>query len=685
MLIAVLLAVMGLSALTTPRAEAATVGGPVILGGDDLTDHGGYDGTTQTNTEGWLYIEKAIANIKPHVTRPGADGSIAALGSADPNFDVNQSYFGDAGAAIASAGVKNSMPVSYYADDAAIGAFFDALRAGTLKPSIIWIAGDNASNDLGSNGGATALSSNATTIGDFVNSGGGLMSHGTEYGWLGGVLPGVSGNGCNGGSSDDLELTAEGLASFPGLTNADVNAGPWHACFEGDIGDLDILVKSTGVQDAAGNPGRVIIGGAAVTLPGSIDLTPATATNPVSTSHTVTATVRNGDGSLASGITVSFSVTAGPDSGATGTGTTDANGQATYTYTNNGTAGTDTIVASYTANGTVHTATASKTWEAGAANRAPVIDSDPATVQYSDALVPAQLATATDPDSNPLTMTSSALPASLSGTDDGSGGFDVGGTATAVPGVYPVTYTADDGTDTSTSVDNITITKEDCTLSAPLSVQSSASGNTSLTATLGEPDSSVGDLSGKTISWSGINAGGGTVGPFTATTNSAGVATALTGLGEGVYSLTASFAGDSYYLGCQAANETVVAVAPANYKVTGGGWISQGTGKTTFGFNAKQDVSGLRGQLQIRTSSKSRFHGNVVLTLSGTANTATWTGTGKWNGVAGYKFVVSVVDNGTSGKRGDTISIVVRAPNNSVVFSTSGASPLKGGNIVVRK
>ena len=311
MIMAFLLAVMGLSALTTPRAEAATVGGPVILGGDDLTDHGSYDPTTQTNVDGWLYIEKAIANIKPLVTRTGADGSIAALGSTDPVFDPTQSYGSDAGAAIASAGAKNSMPVSYHAGDVAIEAFFDDLRAGTVKPSIIWIAGDNAFNDL-SDGGATALSNNATTIGDFVNSGGGLMSHGTEYGWLGGVLPGVSGNGCDFGNSGDLELTADGQSSFPGLTNENVNAGPWHACFEGNIGDLKILVTSNTVQDAAGNPGRVIIGGAAVTLPGSIDLTPATATNPVGTSHTVTATVRSGNGSPASGVTVSFSVTAGP-------------------------------------------------------------------------------------------------------------------------------------------------------------------------------------------------------------------------------------------------------------------------------------------------------------------------------------------------------------------------------------
>ena len=72
-----------------------------------------------------------------------------------------------------------------------------------------------------------------------------------------------------------------------------------------------------------------------------------------------------------------------------------------------------------------------------------------------------------------------------------------------------MTYTANDGTVSSTSSDDITITKEDCTLTAPLTIQSSASGNTTLTATLGgESDSSLGDRAGKTISFSGTDGTG---------------------------------------------------------------------------------------------------------------------------------------------------------------------------------
>jgi hypothetical protein len=146
---------------------------------------------------------------------------------------------------------------------------------------------------------------------------------------------------------------------------------------------------------------------------------------------------------------------------------------------------------------------------------------------------------------------------------------------------------------------------------------------------------------------------------------------------------TASFAGDGYYKACTSA-ESIVTVSPAAFKVTGGGWISNTTGRTSFGFNALSDVAGLHGQLQIRTPNKGNFHGSVVLTLNTSANTATWTGTGSWNGHPGYQFTISVVDGGTSGKNGDTIRIVIMTPNGATtVFSTNGPQPLKGGNIVV--
>jgi hypothetical protein len=67
-------------------------------------------------------------------------------------------------------------------------------------------------------------------------------------------------------------------------------------------------------------------------------------TNPAGT-HTVTATTSASNGNPIPGITVTFRVTGGPNNGATGSGTTGASGQTTFTYTDTGGAGADSIQA----------------------------------------------------------------------------------------------------------------------------------------------------------------------------------------------------------------------------------------------------------------------------------------------------------------------------------------------------
>jgi uncharacterized repeat protein (TIGR01451 family) len=103
---------------------------------------------------------------------------------------------------------------------------------------------------------------------------------------------------------------------------------------------------------------------------GNIALTPATAQNVAGTSHTVTATITSG-GNPVPGELVSFSVTAGPNTGqvsdpgecsANTNCTSDANGMVSWTYTSNGSAGTDAIQACFDDNGVTKCATASKEW-----------------------------------------------------------------------------------------------------------------------------------------------------------------------------------------------------------------------------------------------------------------------------------------------------------------------------------
>ncbi len=96
-------------------------------------------------------------------------------------------------------------------------------------------------------------------------------------------------------------------------------------------------------------------------FPFPIVLAPPTATNAVGGSHTVTATVTD-FGTPAAGVTVTFTVLSGPNAGKTGTAVTDNNGQASFTYTDTGGAGTDRIQAS---DATDNSNVVTKMWKLG--------------------------------------------------------------------------------------------------------------------------------------------------------------------------------------------------------------------------------------------------------------------------------------------------------------------------------
>lgn len=244
---------------------ATAVAGPVILGGDDLTDHGSRVGST--NVEGWLYIEKAIQNLFSAQTRPGTiTVDIAALGSANPGAGVFPSA--NAGGAISSAATALGRSVSFFDGATGINNFFSALAAGTINPALIWIAGTGATNDLDTSEGS-ALTANAVAINNFVGSGGGLMAHGSgpdAYGWLSTLLPGlIETFDCN---ENGATLTSAGQAAFPGLSNSniDANAGPCHSSFTGNFGGLTTLgLDGDGRSYIIGASG---VGGGSITDPG---------------------------------------------------------------------------------------------------------------------------------------------------------------------------------------------------------------------------------------------------------------------------------------------------------------------------------------------------------------------------------------------------------------------------------
>lgn len=75
----------------------------------------------------------------------------------------------------------------------------------------------------------------------------------------------------------------------------------------------------------------------------TITVVPSKQTKLVESDHEVTATVTSIDGSPAASAPVIFTITSGPDVNETSTETADTSGKATFEFTNNGTAGTDTI------------------------------------------------------------------------------------------------------------------------------------------------------------------------------------------------------------------------------------------------------------------------------------------------------------------------------------------------------
>jgi streptogramin lyase len=110
------------------------------------------------------------------------------------------------------------------------------------------------------------------------------------------------------------------------------------------------------------NSGNNSIGriGVVATIPATVTLSPATATNPVGTSHTVTATVDAATGQPVPNTTVKFTVTGAVNT--TGSCTTGPTGTCSFTYYGPTFPGADAITGCAGASGTPPCGTATKTW-----------------------------------------------------------------------------------------------------------------------------------------------------------------------------------------------------------------------------------------------------------------------------------------------------------------------------------
>ncbi len=258
--------------------------------------------------------------------------------------------------------------------------------------------------------------------------------------------------------------------------------------------------------------GLVIVGGIVVSTP-TLTLAPPTQTQPVGSSAALTATLGTSSAPTP-GATILFSVS-GVNTGS-GSGTTDVNGQAGFSYTGTN-AGTDTVTACYDANTNgvcdpgEQTATAAVTWTTGGPPPPPSDQSITATAASpltptEGAAFTAPVASFTDPDT--------AAPASeYSATVNWGDGSTSAGSITGSGGSFTVngshTY-AEEGPHTIT----VTITDVDTTSNAATASTSAKVADAALTAS-GVPTIHGANVNGRVATFKDADPGG-TVSDYTA-------------------------------------------------------------------------------------------------------------------------------------------------------------------------
>ncbi|TFH24133.1 MAG: hypothetical protein E4H03_04410 [Myxococcales bacterium] len=321
-----------LGAMTTP----AIGGGPIVLSGHDADDHG---------------FESQYVGLFDAILANATNGGsgILAIG-ADPGSE--------AGNWITTVASLMAVPQTVtFVNDASISTqSFSGFAILHVPSTTVDVTGGiHVTNEI------PLLTARASDIADFINAGGGLFgltqdAAADAYDYLGLFADitavGVPSSGaCGGGASyDDVSATTEG--QLLGITDTNIDGCCWHNVFSSHAGFLNVLATA----NEPGCTGPVIDGLASVigclrcNVPGQKNLTPALDYNPPNTNHTVTATLLDSDppNNPVSGVTVTFTVISGPNTGDTGTDPTDVNGQATFTYLGDGGIGVDRISATCT-------------------------------------------------------------------------------------------------------------------------------------------------------------------------------------------------------------------------------------------------------------------------------------------------------------------------------------------------
>lgn len=229
----------------------AAYAGPYILAGTDADDHGSATvGVGAVNEDGWFFMQRALENLAGSVTN--GNKVVTILGSTGnaavaANSAFNLSSLGALGWTV------NTVSTADFA------TFFGG--GGTLANQGILMM-DSGGNIGGGVSGAN-FTPFASAINNFVGGGGGLFSQANGYQWLSALLPELT---VTNSQNDGLTLTPAGSTAFPGLSNGDLSAGPWHSYFN-NVGAIPVLAtgQSNGTR-------AVIIGSStgSITNPGTV-------------------------------------------------------------------------------------------------------------------------------------------------------------------------------------------------------------------------------------------------------------------------------------------------------------------------------------------------------------------------------------------------------------------------------
>ena len=296
----------------------------------------------------------AAADVAPETGAQLVTGPATDAGGA-PGPDVEQVM-----SSAVSAGVTQFTAYSFEVQTnfaAGLTAAFQVVAASTAPEKMIVFMSDGGQDSVMLGDLSTAPSDNTVLIKAFAVGPSSSCSFGT------GSTPGSLDDVADRGSPESDCTPVPDISQLPNvipgvldskLTDLEYNvdagtwddlagvspALPWTGPKSGTFGPQDItlvpgtpLLCARAIGEDMGGPGEVTD---CITLTvATIDLTPETASNELGTpgqEHTVTATVAAGIDGGVPGVAITFEILSGPNAGGTGDGTTDASGQAPFTY-----------------------------------------------------------------------------------------------------------------------------------------------------------------------------------------------------------------------------------------------------------------------------------------------------------------------------------------------------------------